>query len=474
MVGVVVVLYLFTNNIRVSNISLVDQDLTNDYIHVQFDLAWDNSWRYAEEPGNWDAAWVVIKFRTGAEWRHATLASSGHTGPSGCEIITPTDRVGVFIQRSEAGEGNVSWSGIRIRWNYGEDGVADNAEIAIRVFAIEMVYIPGGPFYVGGSSTVWDNEFYTYSSGGAPYYITSENEICLTTSSGCLWAEGDIESGTIPGAFPKGYQAFYCMKYEISQAQYRDFLNTITSSQASNRYMGGFGSYRQNIRLTTGTPSYGCDADNDGILNENNDGEWVACNGLGWADLLAYLDFIGLRPMTELEFEKACRGNQGVVYGEYAWGNTTLNFVSTSALTNTNTPEETYSSTVIGPCMGGEGSSGGPARCGVFAGSNTNRLTSGASYWGVMELSGNVYELTVSAGDSEGRGYTGNHGDGTLAANGDHNVEGWPGTSGAKIRGGSWYVTDGGDFKVSDRDFLSGAGVGRDAENGGRGVRTAP
>ena len=46
----------------------------------------------------------------------------------------------------------------------------------------------------------------------------------------------------------------------------------------------------------------------------------MACNWLSWADVAAYLDWSGLRPMTELEFEKACRGPNAPVAGEYAWG----------------------------------------------------------------------------------------------------------------------------------------------------------
>ncbi|MFN3345365.1 MAG: hypothetical protein ACK412_06920 [Chloroherpetonaceae bacterium] len=36
---------------------------------------------------------------------------------------------------------------------------------------------------------------------------------------------------------------------------------------------------------------------------------------------LLYLAWSGLRPMTELEFEKACRGVEKGVPGEFAWGN---------------------------------------------------------------------------------------------------------------------------------------------------------
>ncbi len=49
-----------------------------------------------------------------------------------------------------------------------------------------------------------------------------------------------------------------------------------------------------------------------------------ACNRVLWHDGATYADWAGLRPMTELECEKACRGPVYPVTGEYAWGNTTF------------------------------------------------------------------------------------------------------------------------------------------------------
>ena len=97
------------------------------------------------------------------------------------------------------------------------------------------------------------------------------------------------------------------MKYEISQAQYAAFLSTLTSTQVSNRYSSSnYNSYRNMITGTTG--------------NYSSSLEDVACNYLTWMDGCAYADWAGLRPMTELEYEKACRGTSSPVAGEYAWG----------------------------------------------------------------------------------------------------------------------------------------------------------
>jgi hypothetical protein len=52
---------------------------------------------------------------------------------------------------------------------------------------------------------------------------------------------------------------------------------------------------------------------------------------------------------------------------------------------------------------------------GAFADTNTNRQGSGASYWGIMNLSDNAYEYTVLAtSNTGGLLYNGEHGNGIL------------------------------------------------------------
>ncbi|MCS7153885.1 MAG: hypothetical protein NZ989_08070, partial [Bacteroidia bacterium] len=43
-----------------------------------------------------------------------------------------------------------------------------------------------------------------------------------------------------------------------------------------------------------------------------------AMGNLSYTDLLSYLDWAGLSPMTEFEYEKACRGPNIPIAGEYA------------------------------------------------------------------------------------------------------------------------------------------------------------
>jgi formylglycine-generating enzyme required for sulfatase activity len=419
-------------------------------------------------------------------WRHATINLTGNTAPSG--TITPaSDGTGAFIYRSANGTGDFTNTGAQLRWNYGADKIADGASVALKVFAIEMVYVPGGAFYVGSGGNE-DGAFYKYPTTANPYQITSEGAITVGAAANNLYYpyaignSGD-QLGPIPATFPKGYNAFYCMKYEISQQEYVDFLNSLTTTQASNHYSSLSTGYRYGISVS------------GGVYSTTN--PFVACNFLGWSDLASYLDWSGLRPMTELEFEKSCRGTLTAVGNEYAWGSTSIK--QNTGITNSGLANEI--STNGGNCTYHyHPSVQGPMRVGAFATPSSTRYSSGSAYYGIMEMSGNVWERSVTIGNVAGRSFTGLHGDGALNTSGDATVNYWPGIngnplnttgngvylgtigvtqcSGAGFRGGDWYSDlFFKDFlRVSDRfsAVSSGSGIDRTSNSGGRGVRTAP
>jgi formylglycine-generating enzyme required for sulfatase activity len=197
----------------------------------------------------------------------------------------------------------------------------------------------------------------------------------------------------------------------------------------------------------------------------------VAMNYLSWGDLVAYLDWAGLRPMSELEYEKAGRGPAGAVSGEYAWGSASI--TGATSITSSGTASErgqagsnsTYNNGVLGPTRVGSFGSGGV----------TSRVTTGASYYGAFDLSGNVWERPVTVGNSTGRSFQGtSHGDGNLDTNGDANQYSWPSISatGAGFRGGRWN-SSASLARLSDRDSAAGALGDRISTRGGRGVRSA-
>jgi hypothetical protein len=461
------------NNIAVTNASLTDQVAASHYCNVKFDISWDNSWRTSAVPNNWDAAWVFVKYRVSSgEWHHATLNLTGHMAPSGSTLTPSPDGKGVFAYRSSDGSGTNTWTNAKIRWNYGVDGVADDALLDIRVYAIEMVYVPEGGYYLGdGNGT--SESIGSFHSGSTNSYVhitpTQINDVRADPgpagddsqiSYNGIGIDGDggidgNDDGIIDNpSYPTGYAAFYILKYELSQEQYVEFLNTLTRTQQNtrtttdisgtsitNRYIMSDHStvyQRSGIRCDATLPASGaitvyCDYDGDGIYNETTDGQNLPGNFINWMDIAAYLDWAALRPMTELEFEKACRGTNTPVYGEYAWGTASMNSTLYTS-TNLGSPNEaiTNLSTTSGNAGYNASTAGLIMRCGIFAASSTNhtRQEAGASYYGVMELSGNTVEPEVHVGSVAGRSFTGLHGNGELNTAGDADVDRWPGING--------------------------------------------
>lgn len=474
----------FANNVAVSNVTMTGQDASNDYVLVEFDTSWENSWRTSSAPNNWDAVWVFVKYKVGSgDWQHATLSATAgqHTAPSGSTITPSSDGKGAFIYRSADGSGTVSLSDARLRWNYGTDGVADDAQVALNVVATEMVYVPTGSFSAGSGGTE-----------NAPFTLTTINTGSATQ------ADGYPTGQTAPGSdsWPNGYTAFYCMKYDITQEQYVDFLNTLGRTQQdtrngtnlasgqtaiTNRYvMSGSStvSYRNGIRCdatipATGTITFYCDFNGNGTGGESDDGQNIAGNYLSWADGTAYADWAALRPMTELEFEKACRGTAAAVANEYVWGSTSG--TQTAAITNSGAGSETTSTSGANFVYGYHASVQGPMRVGCFATSGSTRETAGATYYGIMEMSGNLWKRCVSIGSANGRSFTGSHGDGVLDITGNADASSWPGTSagGTGFRGGDW-DSAASEARVSDRLAAAAPASSRRRDGGFRGVRLAP
>jgi len=328
--------------------------LSSGSTSVTFNVSWDASWRNATVIGNWDAAWVFVKFRTTTggtlgDWKHASLNNTGHSVPSGATLTTglvdtssafniaSNPAVGVFIHRSADGAGTFTANNVSLSWNYSQDGVTGSDTVEIRVFAIEMVYIPQAAFFAGDNATS-SYSLRQGSSDNDPWYIGSENAITTANAAGTGTNQAETAaeyyypgpylpvgwSLSIAAAFPKGYQSFYMMKGEISQGQWVAFFNTLTATQKSTRDITSATgknsdalTYRNNVSWSSG----------DATLPDQGGGanyECVAMGYLSWDDLAAYLDWSGLRPMSELEFEKAGRGRQRAVSGEYAWGSTSI------------------------------------------------------------------------------------------------------------------------------------------------------
>lgn len=514
------------NYIQITNVSIAERNDSEGYAVIQFDLSWENSFRTnIGDPirDNWDAAWVFIKWIKTADadqdvaWSHAMLAPSGHNipsnshGSSGLTTFThalgrPDENspynattnpyVGVFIHPDAHGAGHVLLEGVQLHWDYDISGLNPTDQVDIKVFGIEMVYVPEGPFWLGGLEGGNGGEYYAHPNTNKPFRVESEDAFTLgCDDAGCLRVSYRASPGhefedfapendgvtyvekELPALFPKGFQGFYSMKHMMTQQAYVDFINTLTEAQNGSMSHSTTEMNRHSLVLEDGKYST--------IY------PFVAKHNTTFKQVAAYAAWAGLRPMTDFEYEKAVKGPVYPVFGQYAWGTSRIasnNYVFENDGLYNEVVTSNYKTEKGNALWGalatyglpGDGETAGiimgPSRVGIFATENSNREQAGASYWGIHDMGGNLRERIIHPGRPEGRDFTGLHGNGSLSNEGDAEVAYWPGIlnrNGLGSRGGCWgysYM----HLRAAFRKHAADNWVGQNRGYGFRAVRTAP
>ena len=492
------------SHLKIDNISISEVNTETKVAKLQFSIVWDNAWK---NEINCDGVWVFAKYKNEAGlWKHTTLKSSSegdfnYTDKSpkyfskgsseDLGMWVPATKKGAFVFRT-SGAGSVTSDNLQLVWDYASNGVTDEQvfKAQVRVFGLEMVYVPEGKYYVGDPKGPDgpDNCLYTYPDNGA-YLIDSEEAITMDAQPGSLYCDQDNPRSrddtplVIPASFPKGYKAFWCMKYELSSRQYVDFLNTLTRKQQQSRIesdISGDAVKEYHVMTHSGEEKLRQSV----VCAKTGNGTEVpvvfytyaparACNFVSWSDVAAFADWAGLRPITELEYEKACRGPRQAIADEYAWGTPDLGRVDTfDGADGSGLEKKIPPNGVVNCCFHGgvapfEEAAGktvrdnpgfeGPVSIGLFENSQhegiAKQVNDGASYYGIMELCGNLWERCVSFGHPNGRKFTGSYGDGELDEEGFADVSDWPGKGGAGggNRGGVWSSPAGKYLRVALR-----------------------
>lgn len=428
---------------------------------VQVDLSWSNAWF---NDRNHDAIWLTLRDASNGAAGVLEMAQEGHSlidEALPLRILPSADGLGVFVELTQQFRGDLSTS---IQLQLEKKGSDLPEQLA--AWAVEMVFIPGGGFELGDDHPGVINKggFYAVGEGGSPagpFKVSDESAIEVAETAGALYYQvgrnaeyiGDRE-GPIPASFPKGSAAFYVMKYELRQGEYARFLRSLPEADVSARML-------ENLE--------GKEADTCSI-SQGDDGIRAAaperpCNYLSWDDSSAWTDYLALRPLTEFEFEKAARGPERPMAGDFPWGNASREGVErivekTRDLALASSADE---ATLM----------------------DETKVRLAASHYWVMDLSGSVWERVISAGNPEGRSYVGTHGDGVLA-DGFADTEGWPKlgadgqeAAGIGYRGGAEYFggtpNETNPFScVGTRQYGAWAGGFRYKTYSARACRTAP
>ncbi|MEO8662090.1 MAG: SUMF1/EgtB/PvdO family nonheme iron enzyme [Bryobacteraceae bacterium] len=396
---------------------LTTQTKKADSTALRIRVSWNDSWRNER---NYDAAWVFLSYRKpGGLWRPALLRSAaGHEAV----VDIPDDRAGAFLYPRAAHRGSVDWT-LEVRVDPSSlTEVTTGEQVEWAVFGVEMVYIPEGAFWVGDRDpkAMEMNAFYRSDADGNPaglLRIESEREIQVGAREGALLYkvtdpiyQGD-GGGPVPEEFPKGFRAFYLMKYELTQGQYAEFLNHISTQATYFRAIHGGLDYKANR----------------GTIDVK-DGRFIAgaparpANFVSWNDGIAFAAWARLRPMTEFEYTKASRGPGEPVNGDYPWGTASKAHLQRLIVA----PNDD----LITP--------------GEATLTNATREVFGASYYWVMDLAGSVWERVVTPAAPVGRAFRGTHGNGRLTGFGSATNADWPqgdeAPGGYGYRGGGYYA----------------------------------
>ena len=385
------------------------------------------------------ADWIFVKFSTmsGADgsWNHATL--TGGTVGAGATLTAASDSKGVFLNHTT---NSAYWTaGTTVTWDFGADGV-DSKTAMVKVFAISMVKIPTGDF-IYNAGAVGGSGFKNYGNGSQ----ATVTDAGPTTGTGN--GTNGLPTDALPG-WPNGHDTFYIGRYEITQGQYADFLNTIPSALANT------------LNNTTNANGHNMTASgtypNKYVAVDPN----AAKNYLSFDDGWRYISWAGLRPPTEMEFEKAGR-DLSPDARVYPWGSTPV-----PDLVTYTPPSE--GGTCIKKFLNYNNTTGCTKvlDVGRYMSGDVYRTPAetGASPWGIADLAGNVWELSINS--SWATVPQNGNGTPTLPAS-------WPvpGAATAGIRGGCW-VDSATYVRVSARHYASWTGTDRYYYVGARPART--
>jgi formylglycine-generating enzyme required for sulfatase activity len=483
-------------NLQANNLQITNLTYDANANSINFDISWQSGF-YVDALIS-DHIYLFVKYKNSnsSSWQTMTFPAAGHSDDNAEMTLsidsqskidaTTNERIAMRASHTASFTSGETAANCTVKLS----DLITLVDPSFKVFGIEMVkcgLATTGSYYIGDG--ISPNRFHQGNDSSQPFFYDGSTGY---TQVGTGASDINTTSMTaIPVSsihFRYFWRQFNLMRYEITQAQYVDFLNClsrtgqnehtdtdISGTTITNTFVMSNSSTmtnRNGIRCDSILPNGGpitffSDYNENWIPNQNGDGQNISANFLLPKDLMAYLDWAGLSPMNEAQFEWYCRGPELPVPGEYAWGSTVKTAVTLlSGLTIGKVNE-------IPINVGADGlykPSGSPMRTGATATSTTNRVQAGASYFGAMDLTGNVAELvfgSYSVEDFELYDPTFSEGDGKLDLFGNHNQL-WPSNMTTKGKAPTIVDLNTVSHKAAGAPYVSN--TVRDAKNGGRGI----
>ncbi|MCK4666260.1 hypothetical protein KAU33_05905, partial [Candidatus Dependentiae bacterium] len=150
-------------NLNLRNYKVAEVDKGKGFAKVIFDVSWGEAWKNSI---NCDGVYIFGKYKDkNGLWKHINLLlksdevfnyedqspGSFSVGEGGVAadmgIWVPDTNKGFFLFRTKD-EGDVSLTGVTFQWDISEFE-EDIENVEIKVFGLEMVYIPEEKHYVG-------------------------------------------------------------------------------------------------------------------------------------------------------------------------------------------------------------------------------------------------------------------------------------------------------------------------------------
>lgn len=302
---------LWASNLKITNVSFTGSptDKSNPSLFVYVTLRWENSWNNEK---NKDGVWLFFKMNHQNDirsQRHVNVKKTGHylvhnyaNNKVTPGFYIPDHAAGVLVYPEQKLRGSIHWR-LKFELNLAELNGIDFSNVVFgKAFGIEMVHIPEGAFYAGESDTIQQaraSAFYDYSTK-QHIYIESEKSIAVGKNKGDIFYQnseapqyrGDVQ-GTVSDQFPKGYNSFWIMKYELNQGQYVEFLNSIsnTPSQLHANFAGKmYYADRGTIEFENG--------------KYKSDSPERPANFISWDDGCAFADWAGLLLLRNWNMKK--------------------------------------------------------------------------------------------------------------------------------------------------------------------------